>query len=185
MLLYFRCMATCLIAVLPLGGCASSPARRVTLLTGVDPSAARVADYLESRGVAVTRVGDAETRVEVDAVCREALIGFMTVARARMDTCAENIANVNTTRDAEGKPAPYRRRYVVVTADGAPDTRVDESPLARRFEPGHPDAGADGFLQCPNVDLAVESLVAQEAAQDYQTAAAVLRRIDPTVVIGG
>ena len=37
----------------------------------------------------------------------------MTAQRLRMDTIASNLANVNSTRDAQGKLAPYKRRNVV------------------------------------------------------------------------
>ena len=37
----------------------------------------------------------------------------MTAQRLRMDTIASNLANVNSTRDADGKLAPYKRRNVV------------------------------------------------------------------------
>lgn len=38
----------------------------------------------------------------------------MTAERLRMDVIANNIANVNTTRDASGAPNPYRRQMVVL-----------------------------------------------------------------------
>lgn len=38
----------------------------------------------------------------------------MTAERLRMDVIANNIANVNTTRDASGAPNPYRRQMVVM-----------------------------------------------------------------------
>ena len=37
----------------------------------------------------------------------------MTAQRLRMDTIASNLANVNSTRNAQGKLAPYKRRNVV------------------------------------------------------------------------
>jgi len=36
----------------------------------------------------------------------------LTAQRLRMDVIAENLANINTTRTADG--SPYRRRYVVM-----------------------------------------------------------------------
>src|SRR3989442_1298086 len=79
--------------------------------------------------------------------------------RARMDTIAANIANLNTTRDAEGRPVPYRRRFAVfasgLSARGAdaakPGVHVgqikqDMSPFQQRHQPGHPDADANGTV---------------------------------------
>ena len=98
--------------------------------------------------------------------------------RTRLDTIAANIANANTTHDATGKVNPYRRRFVVFAA-GRPSqpakagvhvagVRVDPSPLQRRFEPGHPDADAQGYVSYPNIDLAVEYVNALEASRAYE-----------------
>jgi flagellar basal-body rod protein FlgC len=98
--------------------------------------------------------------------------------RTRLDTIAGNIANANTTHDASGKVNPYRRRFVVFAA-GHPDrprspgvrvadVRVDRSPLPKRFEPGHPDADADGYVAYPNVDLTIEYVNALEASRAYE-----------------
>lgn len=97
--------------------------------------------------------------------------------RARLDTIAANIANANTTHDASGKVAPFRRRFAVLAAgadiDGAPGVRVaeikqDQGPLPRKFEPGNPDADKDGYVTYPNVDLAVEYVNALEASRAYE-----------------
>ena len=98
--------------------------------------------------------------------------------RTRLDTIAANIANANTTHDASGKVNPYRRRFVLF-ASGQPnkperpgvrvaDVRVDASALPRRFEPGHPDADAEGYVAYPNVDLSIEYVNALEASRAYE-----------------
>ena len=98
--------------------------------------------------------------------------------RTRLDTIAANIANANTTHDASGRVNPYRRRFTVF-ATGQPnsprspgvrvaDVRTDWSPLPRRFEPGHPDADAQGYVAYPNVDLSVEYVNALEASRAYE-----------------
>src|SRR3954468_11845940 len=89
--------------------------------------------------------------------------------RVRMDTVAANIANLNTTRNANGQPIPYRRRFAVF-AEGAgtksatgPKAGVHvkqiqqaQSPFQKRFQPGHPDADKDGMVLYPNIDLSIE-----------------------------
>jgi flagellar basal-body rod protein FlgC len=98
--------------------------------------------------------------------------------RTRLDTIAANIANANTTHDATGKVNPYRRRFVVFAA-GHPNqpakagvrvagVQVDPSPFQRRFEPGHPDSDAQGYVSYPNIDLAVEYVNALEASRAYE-----------------
>jgi flagellar basal-body rod protein FlgC len=101
--------------------------------------------------------------------------------RLRMDTIAANIANLNTTRDASGRPIPYRRRFAVFSpglAGRGPDAqkpgvhvgaiKQDPSPFQKRFQPGHPDAGPDGMVLYPNIDLSVEFVNALEASRAYE-----------------
>ena len=102
--------------------------------------------------------------------------------RVRMDTVAANIANLNTTRNANGQPVPYRRRFAVF-AEGAERTSLgqapksgvhvkqiaqDSSPFQKRFQPGHPDADKDGFVLYPNIDLSIEFVNALEASRAYE-----------------
>lgn len=102
----------------------------------------------------------------------------LTAQRARMDTIAGNVANINTTRDASGKVNPYRRRFVVF-APGQPNEpgrpgvhlakiQQDASPLRRVFDPGHADADPDGYVSYPNVDMAIEMVNMLEASRAYE-----------------
>ncbi len=102
----------------------------------------------------------------------------LTAQRIRLDTIAGNIANINTARDADGKPNPYRRRFVVLAPGQAgnpalPGVHVqsvqqDMSPLPKRYEPGNPDADKEGYVKYPNVDLAIELVNALEASRAYE-----------------
>lgn len=106
----------------------------------------------------------------------------LTAQRTRMDTIAANIANVGTTRNADGQPIPYRRRFAVFSpgradAPGKPgvhvkEIKIDQSPFSKKFEPGHPDAikeGPDtGYVLYPNIDLSIEYVNALEASRAYE-----------------
>src|SRR5688500_6338592 len=102
----------------------------------------------------------------------------LSAQRARLDTIAGNIANMNTTRNARGEVEPYRRRFVVFAPGQAGDARkpgvhaskveLDRSPFRKAYEPGHPDAGKDGYVLYPNVDMAVEYVNALEASRAYE-----------------
>lgn len=104
--------------------------------------------------------------------------------RVRMDTIAQNIANVNTTHNAKGEKVPYRRRFVVLGEGREGDTDLpgvhveqvgqDIAPFNRRFEPGNPDADAQGYVSLPNVDLSVEFVNAIEASRAYEANATML-----------
>lgn len=105
----------------------------------------------------------------------------MAAERLRMEVIANNVANANTTRSANG--GPYRRQDVVFaevlgaeSRAGAPDLRgvqavelvEDESAFNRVHLPGHPDADAEGFVLMPNVQLPVEMVNLITAARAYE-----------------
>jgi flagellar basal-body rod protein FlgC len=95
-----------------------------------------------------------------------------------MDTIAGNIANINTTETTAGQPSPYRRRFVVLAPGQSGDPSkpgvhvqqvgLDQSPFIRKFEPWHKDAGSDGYVNYPNVDLSIEYVNALEASRAYE-----------------
>ena len=105
------------------------------------------------------------------------------VERTRIEVAVSNIANAESTRGSNGQP--YRRRDVVLSEDpvasfanvlgqaSASGVKVagivqDNSPFRRRYEPGHPDADADGFVSLPNVDTSSEMVDMLGAARAYQ-----------------
>lgn len=98
--------------------------------------------------------------------------------RTRLDTIAANIAHVNTTEDADGKANPFRRRLAIFAAgrtkDGLPGVRIKEVQLDQSkefrkvWDPAHKDAGPDGYVNYPNVDLAEEYVNALEASRAYE-----------------
>jgi flagellar basal-body rod protein FlgC len=104
----------------------------------------------------------------------------------RMEVLSANMANVNATRTPEG--GPYRRKDVVfqsapvasqfenelkATSVGVAKVEVtrvveDNSPFLLKYEPQHPDAGADGFVAYPNVNIVSEMVNLQEASRSYE-----------------
>jgi flagellar basal-body rod protein FlgC len=104
--------------------------------------------------------------------------------RQRMNAIADNLANLNTTRDADGKPSPFQRRLVTFSAQ-SPDSSeagASESPAGvnyqisldtttpprRVYEPGHPDADKEGYVSYPNIDMMTEFVNAVEASRAYE-----------------
>lgn len=100
--------------------------------------------------------------------------------RQRLDTIAGNIANANATRNAEGQPTPFQRRFVSFHPEqqsNSPQAGVGvgytveidrSSPTRRVHEPGHPDADADGYVTYPNIDVITEFVNAMEAGRAYE-----------------
>ncbi|MCX7712307.1 MAG: flagellar basal body rod protein FlgC [Chthoniobacterales bacterium] len=108
----------------------------------------------------------------------------LTAEKVRLDLIAENIANVNTTRTPNG--GPYQRK--VPTFEAAMDiasgaghgVRIssinqDTTPGPRVYNPSHPDADANGFVQMPNVNLAYEMVDLITASRSYEANLAVIR----------
>lgn len=98
--------------------------------------------------------------------------------RTRLEVISANLANRNAIYDAEGNYAPYRRR-VPVFAQGDPsrgsregvhvaEILLDNSDLRRAYEPGHPEADEQGYVQYPNIDPTVEVVNAMEASRAYE-----------------
>jgi len=98
--------------------------------------------------------------------------------RLRMDAIAGNVANVNTTRNDKGELIPYRRRIAMFQAGQANDPSrpgvhvseiaLDPAPFQKRFEPWNKDAGKDGYVEYPNIDLAIEYVNMLEASRAYE-----------------
>ncbi len=102
--------------------------------------------------------------------------------RIRLDVISGNIANAEVTRQADGTPGPYRRRFATFMAGdgrGGPGVHVDSvvrdaSPFREKYDPGHPDADARGYVQLPNVNLTMEYVDGLLASRAYEANAAML-----------
>ena len=107
----------------------------------------------------------------------------LSAERSRMNLVAGNLANARTTRTEEG--GPYRRLDPVFAArpvaPGAFDpvmrrietvelseVRADTTPGARVYEPGHPDADAQGYVEYPNVNVVTEMVNMMTASRAYE-----------------
>jgi flagellar basal-body rod protein FlgC len=55
-----------------------------------------------------------------------------------------------------------------------PRIKPDMSPLRMVFDPGHPDANADGYVNYPNVDVSVEMVDLVSAQRAYEANVAVI-----------
>jgi len=100
--------------------------------------------------------------------------------RVRMDVIANNIANADSTRTAQG--GPYRRQRVAFRAAydqvagnkvipaGVSVENVTEDPTDYRqvYDPGHPDADANGYVRMPNVNVVEEMVDMISATRAYE-----------------
>ncbi len=95
----------------------------------------------------------------------------------RMRVIAENLANASTTAQAPGGE-PYRRK--LITFENVLDRELgtstvqvkgyasDQSPFGKRYDPGHPAADADGYIELPNVNPLIEMTDMREALRSYE-----------------
>lgn len=115
----------------------------------------------------------------------------LSAQRTRLNIIAQNLANAQTTRTAEG--GPYRRQVTVFQAvpfvshlkramDG-PDYAAgrdprrgvlvsgvegDTAPFKKVYDPTHPDADKAGYVTYPNVNVVVEMTNLINASRSYE-----------------
>lgn len=120
----------------------------------------------------------------------------LTAQRLRMDVISSNIANVDTTRakQVDGEWEPYRRKSITLTEQtgqfsnflntamgkskeakstgkGVKVTQIkddNETPFKLVYNPTHPDANEDGYVEMPNVDLLTEMVDLVSASRSYE-----------------
>jgi len=114
----------------------------------------------------------------------------LTAQRLRMDVTAENLANAQTTKGADGQP--YRRKEVVLQeisqggfgaqltaamgtgAKSRPggvevaEIASDQTAGKMVYDPSHPDANAQGYVQMPNVDTVTEMVDLIDSSRAYE-----------------
>ena len=98
--------------------------------------------------------------------------------RIRMNIIASNLANAQSTHTPEG--GPYRRKDVVfsevlnsefeknASAVEVKEIVEDRRPFQVVFDPQHPDANEEGYLQLPNVNLLEEMVNMMSASRSYE-----------------
>ncbi|WP_029269759.1 flagellar basal body rod protein FlgC [Virgibacillus alimentarius] len=117
----------------------------------------------------------------------------LTAGRLRMDIISSNIANAQTTRatmNENGEYEAYRRKMAVVTpknksfqslldkatrthynaGSGVEVSKImeDETPFKYVYQPAHPDADEEGYVQLPNVDPLKEMVDLMSATRSYE-----------------
>ncbi|MFJ3387221.1 MULTISPECIES: flagellar basal body rod protein FlgC [Lysinibacillus] len=125
----------------------------------------------------------------------------LTAQRLRMDVISSNMAGMDTTRakQVNGEWEPYRRKSVTFTAqegqfskffnvalgknaksgvgNGVKVTQIKEdteTPFKLVYDPTHPDANADGYVNMPNVDPLKEMVDLMSATRSYEANVTVL-----------
>lgn len=113
----------------------------------------------------------------------------LTAQRLRMDVISQNIANVDTTRTEDG--TPYKRKIALFQerntdysfsgyfndamskTNSGYGVRVsnivkDNSEGTKVYEPEHPDADEDGYVEKPNVNIVEEMVNMISSTRSYE-----------------
>jgi flagellar basal-body rod protein FlgC len=119
----------------------------------------------------------------------------MQAERMRAEVVASNMANAETTRTESG--GPYKRQHVIFAANQADEGFLhslsnasqpalqfmgdaepaggvhiaqvieDSAPPLKRYDPGHPDAGPDGYVAYPDINPLTEMVDLMGATRAY------------------
>ena len=115
----------------------------------------------------------------------------MSAQRTRIDIVSANIANAQTTHTKDG--GPYKKQNVVfkevllgsqdkskvkqnsqtgsLSLSGVKVSEIgnyQEQPTVLKYEPNHPDANKDGYVEYPNINPVIEMVDLIEAMRSYE-----------------
>ena len=121
----------------------------------------------------------------------------LTAQQLRLDIVAENVTNSQTTRTENGGGAYRRKLVVFEALSGRDTFRAalarasnglisnteaapvaggvrvaeivedEDDPMKMVYDPSHPDANEDGYVELPNVDMVMEMADAMAATRAY------------------
>lgn len=137
------------------------------------------AQHLEKLGQPMRRERESlRLNVTNEAATVQRLLAVLSGLRLRVKVHRENVANAQTI-----KPAPYRRRRVVIADSGKLQIEEDPSPLRRVLEPDADTADNTGVVLYPNVFPEIERSEWAAAVREYNVLRQVLMRLDPQYVV--
>ena len=117
----------------------------------------------------------------------------MSAQRSLMNVISMNLANIKTTLTLDGTPGPYTRKSVSLQTEAvdSPFSKAmssamdrdmagvkvagvvnDNRPPRMVYEPGHPDANADGYVAYPDINVVEEMSNMITAMRSYEASSA-------------
>ncbi len=107
-----------------------------------------------------------------------------------MDVVSSNIANAETTRSelVDGEWQPYKRKVVQLQENSFENQlqkamgkessssvgvkvagiKEDQEPFKLVYNPTHPDANDEGYVEMPNIDMVKEMVDMMSASRSYE-----------------
>jgi flagellar basal-body rod protein FlgC len=122
----------------------------------------------------------------------------MAAQRTRAELLVENLANAETTRTPEG--GPYRRKDAVFASQpmatsfgslfdshlqegvAVQEISVDTRDPEKRYLPGHPDAGPDGYVSFPRINPAEDMVDLTGAARGFEANVAAISAVKDMIM---
>jgi len=122
----------------------------------------------------------------------------MAAQRTRAELLVENLANAETTRTPEG--GPYRRKDAVFASQpmapsfsslleshlqegvAVQEISVDMRDPERRYLPGHPDAGPDGYVAFPRINPAEDMVDLLGASRGFEANVAAVSSVKDMIM---
>ncbi|TSB46511.1 flagellar basal body rod protein FlgC [Alkalicoccobacillus porphyridii] len=117
----------------------------------------------------------------------QASASALTAQRLRMDVVSSNMANAETTRGrlVDGEWQPYRRKMVSLAPNQSNNgfrtalnnelqgvkvraVEQDTTPFKLVYQPEHPDANEQGYVEMPNVDPLREMVDLMSSTRSYE-----------------
>lgn len=112
--------------------------------------------------------------------------------RIRLNTVSANLANIETTQTPEG--GPYKKKDVIFrssgesfeqrlahnmrgSVQGVQVSRIMTSPEPPKmvYDPAHPDAGEDGYVAMPDINVMDEVVDMMSASRAYEANVTVVK----------
>ncbi len=112
--------------------------------------------------------------------------------RIRLNTISSNLANVETTSTPEG--GPYKKKSVYfqstplsfkdhldsnmkTSIQGVEVTKIieDPDPPKKVYNPSHPDANDEGYVDMPNISVLKETVDMMSATRSYEANVTVIK----------
>ncbi len=112
----------------------------------------------------------------------------------RLNTISSNLANAETTSTPEG--GPYKKKSVIFQTENLPFNKQlaaslqdqghaqgvkvaqiieDNSPPQQIYDPSHPDAKDDGYVEMPNISVIKEMMDMMSATRSYEANTTVIK----------
>ena len=110
----------------------------------------------------------------------------MQAQRLRAETIVENLANAETTRTPDGGPykrdAPFSAVFQSALRAGASGVSVSEivedtRAPDQRYQPGHPDADAQGYVSFPHISPPEEMVDLMDASRNFEANTAAIAAV--------